>query len=231
MVGLHEHADGEVVISVAGLAGRRTDAALEVVADHPRAAADGALGDGTGGRRGVRRLACAAVTWKPSTSLSVPSQVSATTGSAHASTPSHLGDLDLDQRVADDADAVGVGDADGGVQEADLLDPGQAGHLAVAVEAVVRRVDRVAPHVALVGDHDRHARADVVALDDRRVPDPHAGHVGDRVVLAGLEGADDDAELARPHDSSALARWRWKRTEACRSSTCTRSSALWNPAT
>ena len=35
-------------------------------------------------------FACSAVTWKPSTSLSVPSQVSATTGRAHASTPSPI---------------------------------------------------------------------------------------------------------------------------------------------
>jgi hypothetical protein len=44
-------------------------------------------------------------------------------------------------------------------------------------------------------DHG-HAGADVVALDQRRVPDPDAGHVRDRVLIAGRQRADGDTEVA-----------------------------------
>ncbi len=56
-------------------------------------------------------------------------------------------------------------------------------------------------------DDDGHAGPDrpapdderPVALDERRVPDAHAGDVGDRVERAGLAAPDRDPEVARPH--------------------------------
>jgi hypothetical protein len=43
-----------------------------------------------------------------------------------------------------------------------------------------------------------HARADVLTLDQRGVPNPDPGDIGDRVPFAGRQGADGDAELPRP---------------------------------
>src|SRR5262249_52520647 len=37
-------------------------------------------------------------------------------------------------RVADDADAMGIGDQNGAFEETGLFDPGRAGHLAVAIQ-------------------------------------------------------------------------------------------------
>jgi hypothetical protein len=49
-----------------------------------------------------------------------------------------------------------------------------------------------------VGLDHRDARADGVALDQRRVPDSDSGNVGDRVPFAGWKGPDGDSELPRP---------------------------------
>jgi len=46
--------------------------------------------------------------------------------------------------------------------------------------------------------HHCHARADVLALDQRGVPDPDPGDIGDCVPFAGRQGADGNAELPRP---------------------------------
>jgi hypothetical protein len=42
-------------------------------------------------------------------------------------------DVISDQRIAHHADAMGVGDRDRRIDRAQFLDPGDAGHLAVAV--------------------------------------------------------------------------------------------------
>ena len=68
-------------------------------------------------------------------SLRSPSQVSATTGRQQWSASSRRSDAPLDQRVPHRADAVGVGDGNRIEQEPVVVDPGRAGHLAVAVEA------------------------------------------------------------------------------------------------
>ena len=47
-----------------------------------------------------------------------------------------------------------------------------------------------------------------VALDDRGVPDPHAGHVGDGVEGSRAAAPDGDAEVTRPHRSMLAARRR-----------------------
>ena len=97
--------------------------------------------------------------------------------------------------VAHDADAVGVRDRDGTREQAELAHELEPGHLAVAVEPVGRREER-----EVVEEHHRHARAHVVARDERGVADADAGDVGDRVERAGLQVADGDPELARSHE-------------------------------
>ena len=191
VVGLDEDSDDVV----AGPARGGADPALEVVADHPGAAADGALVDRTSRRGGVglARVVGGHVEAVDVVEVAVPRL------GDHGQRPRldagrQLLDLDRDQGVAHDPHAVGVRDGDRRVQQADLLEPRQPGHLAVAVEPVVRRVDRVAPHVPLVRHDDRHAGAHSVALEHRGVADADAGHVGDRIVRARLERADPDAE-------------------------------------
>ena len=185
VVGLHQHADRPLVISLADPSRRGPDAALEVVADHAGAAPDGPFSDRASGRGGVRRPRVGGGDVE-----AVDVVEGAVPGLGHdrerpgLDAVGQLLDLEGDECVADHAHAVGVGDRHGGVQQADLLEPGQAGHLAVAVEPVVGRIDGIAPHVAVVRHHDRDAGAHVVALDHGAVADPDAGHVGDRVVLA-----------------------------------------------
>ena len=72
--------------------------------------------------------------WNPLMPFSAPSYVSATTGrlqNGRLVEAFHLGD----QRVVDDADAVGVRDRDG-VEESGVANPFEPRHLAVAVERV-----------------------------------------------------------------------------------------------
>ena len=45
VVGLHQHADGPAAVLLGQDAGGRADASLELVADHPGAAADAPFGD------------------------------------------------------------------------------------------------------------------------------------------------------------------------------------------
>ena len=79
VVRLDEHADDVSRPRPRG----RPDAPFEAVADHPRAAADVPLGDGTVPAASSAARACSGRTRKPLTSLSTPSQVSATTGRLH----------------------------------------------------------------------------------------------------------------------------------------------------
>ena len=126
-----------------------------------------------------------------------------------------MGDRVGDQRVADHADAVGVGDRDRPAEQARLADPLEPGELAVAVEPVAAGEHRLGPDVALVGqDHGdagaHRSLADderAVALDQRRVPDAHAGDVGDGVVRPGLEAADTNAERSSGHAASTHGPW------------------------
>src|SRR5262249_9438826 len=67
--------------------------------------------------------------------------------------------------------------------------------------ALVRQDDRDAGAGGALADDQRP-----LARDKRRVPDPHARHVGDRVPAAGREPPDPDAEVARPR-AGALRRW------------------------
>ena len=48
-------------------------------------------------------------------------------------------------------------------------------------------------------DDDGHARPHVGSPDQRRVTDPHAPDVGDRIVRSRFELADPEAEISRAH--------------------------------
>jgi hypothetical protein len=50
---------------------------------------------------------------------------------------------------------------------------------------------------------DGDAGADVVALDERRMTDPNARDVSDRVQLPRVEVADLDPDVSRSHGSRA----------------------------
>ena len=123
-------------------------------------------------------------------------------------------ELPGDDGVAHHAHAVGVGDHDGGREEARLLEPGGAGHFAVAVEGEPSAEDGVGvgPSPGEDGGHPRPHRALAhhqlaLALDDRAVPDLDALDVGDGVLGAGsaVEGyaevAGPGLALGRPRES------------------------------
>ena len=79
-------------------------------------------------------------------------------------------DLPVDDGIAHDADAVGVGETDGTFQEAALLHPGGAGDLAVAVEGEPASANRVVVVFATRVD-DGDAGADGLAADDGGITD------------------------------------------------------------
>ena len=114
-----------------------------------------------------------------------------------------------DRRVAHDADAVRVGQEDRPFEEARLLDPGRARHLAVAVLREPAGEDGVVVGALAARQHDRHARAHrtlsdlelAVARDQRGVPDLDARDVGDRVVRA--RRCLRTARPGRAHEASA----------------------------
>jgi hypothetical protein len=105
-------------------------------------------------------------------------------------------DLRRDERVADDADGVRVREADRRAKGAALADPLEPGQLAVAVQTMGTREDGLDPRAFLMRLNDRDAGADALAFDQRRVPDPNARDVSDRVLGPGGEAADLDAQVA-----------------------------------
>ena len=207
VVRLDQHADRPL----SGAPRRRADAALELVADHARPAADVALGDRPVGRRRERRVQVLGVDVEAvdvveravvrlADHRQRPDRV------AHAVGPRGR----LDQRVAHHPDAVRVRDADRPAQHPGLPDPLEPGELAVAVEPMRPGEDRLGPDVAVVRDDGGDAGADrsrarpqrAVARDERRVPDADAGDVGDRVERPRLHATDADPELTSAHRRS-----------------------------
>ena len=181
------------------------DAAFEFVADHSCSAADIAFFDGAG-VRGVE---------------GVPGVFGMNVKSVDVVEPAVPGFGDNRQRppvafhirravfyfpgddgVADDADAVRVGDHHGSVEEAGIVDPGGAGHFAVAVEGEPGGEDGVVTGLA-AGMDGGDAGADgtfadyefAAAGDERGVADFDALDVCDRVVGAG-GAVERDAEIA-----------------------------------
>ena len=137
VVALDQDADG--VASSFSVEDARTgaDAAFEFVADHAGSAADVAFfdGAGVGDVEGVPSIFGLDVESVDVVEIAVPGF-----GDDGERPPVafHVGravfDLPRDHGVADHADAVGVGDHDGAVEEAGVVDPGGAGHFTVAVE-------------------------------------------------------------------------------------------------
>src|SRR3954451_1867056 len=208
VVRLDEHADREAASVVWDDPGGRPDAALELVADHPRPPADIALRDGSGRCRGQCRTK---VLGPDMEAVDVVEET--VVGLAHdrkrPMVRPGIGTLDRNghERVADDPDAVRVGDRHRARELAGLADPLETGHLAVAVQAVAARVHRFVPAVVGPRHDDRHSRPDrstshderSVALDDRGVADSNAGHVRDGVAGTRPSPADDDPKVADAH--------------------------------
>ena len=113
-----------------------------------------------------------------------------------------LRDFPLDDRVADDADAVRVGDRDRTFEQPALLHPRRPGHLAVAVEREPRGEHRIGVGLAArvhdgdAGAHRALADDELAAAGDQRgVADLDAGNVGDGVERA-RGAADRQLEIA-----------------------------------
>ena len=104
----------------------------------------------------------------------------------------------VDHRVGRLPDTERAREQDRRLELAELVQLGRSGDLAEAVSDVQRRGHAVGEQVPAVRQNRGHAGANVVALDHRRLPDAHAGDVGDRVEPAGREHARLDAEIARP---------------------------------
>jgi len=111
-------------------------------------------------------------------------------------------DLPGDDGVADYANAVGVGDHHGSVEEAGVFHPGCAGHLAIAVEGEPGGEDCVITGFAArmdgrdAGTHGTFADNELAfAGDERGVSDLDAANVGDGVVEAG-GAVEGDSEIA-----------------------------------
>ena len=143
-VGLEEHADGVAGAGVVHQPGRGAVTALELVAVHAGAAADGALLHRPGGGRlqgGQRRLLGDMVPVDV-VEVAVPGL------RRHRQQPG-VGEVGVvldrpgDDRGVGDPDRVGVGDGDRPGEAARLRDPGHAGHLPVAVLGEEARRDRV----------------------------------------------------------------------------------------
>ncbi len=113
-------------------------------------------------------------------------------------------DFPADDRVAHDAHAVGVRDGDRPLEQTAFLHPGRPGHLAVAVQREPGREHRIGIRLAPRmhdGDAGAHGALPLhqppAARDERRVPDLHAGDIGDGVEGA-RRAANRQSEFARP---------------------------------
>jgi hypothetical protein len=191
-VRLQEDADRVLGAVVRHQARGRARAALELVAVHAGAAADRALLDGAGAGRlkGRDDRLLGDVVAVDVVQVAVP-------GLGGDGQQPGLGhrrvvlDCPGDDAGVGDADGVRVRDGDRACERAGFGDPGDAGHLAVAVLGVEACGYRVAGAGAAAGVDGGDAGADTGALDQRDVADLDAGHVGDRVPAAGAAGERD----------------------------------------
>src|SRR5579863_3331754 len=205
VVTLHEDADGVAAGFGVEDAGGGADAAFEFVADHACAAADIAFFDGAGVSdvEGVPGVFGADV---ESVDVVEPAVPSFGDDGERPEITFHVRaavfDFPGDDGVADDADAVGIGDHDGAVEEAGVVDPGSPGHLAVAVEGEPGGEDGVVGSFA-AGMNGGDTGADGAGADDEfsfsgdegGVADFNAGNVGDGIVGTG-DAVEGNAEIA-----------------------------------
>ena len=130
-------------------------------------------------------------------SFRVPSFVSATTGLIERTlampgcSSSHS-----DHRVGRLPHAERAREENRRLQLAELAQLRDAGDLPEPVADVERRRHAIGEQIAAVRKDRRHAGANAVALDDRRLPHAHAGDIGDGVQFARREHARLDAQIA-----------------------------------
>ena len=118
-------------------------------------------------------------------SFSVPSFVSATTGLIDRTfCHPRLLEHPPDHRVRRLPHAERAGEQDRRLELAELSKLRHAGDLPEPVADVQRGGHAIGEQVAAVRQNRRHAGAHRVAFDHGRLPDAHAGDVGDRVELA-----------------------------------------------
>src|ERR1019366_1030763 len=205
VVALHEHADRVAARFRVEHARRGSYSSLEFVADHAGAAAYVAFfyGAGVRGIQGVEDVLGFHVESVDVVEIAVPGF------GHHGQGPPvafHVGLAALhfpgDDGVANQADAVRVGDHDGAVEEAGVFEPGSAGHLSVAVEGEPGAEDGVVrvPAPRMDGGDAGGDRAFTdfelaAAGDERGVSDFNAVDVGDGVVRPGST-VEGDAEVA-----------------------------------
>jgi hypothetical protein len=117
--------------------GTRTDAAFEFVANHAGAAANIAFFNGAGVRhiKSVPGILGFHMESVDVVEVAVPGFGDNGQGPPVAF---HIGGAMLnfpgDDRIAHHADAVGIGDHDGAIEESGIVDPGRASHFAIAVQ-------------------------------------------------------------------------------------------------
>jgi hypothetical protein len=175
--------------------------------DHAGAAADVALGDLTAGGAGERLEHVLRVDVHPVDVVQI-----AVVGFGHDGEgpmdPERcaVGHIGGHERVPHDADRMRIRDRDRRREHARLAHPLEAGHLAVAVQAMTAREERLVSDALVRNDRgdtgaDRALADDegTLAPDQRRVADAHALDVGDRVEWAGRELSDRESELSEPH--------------------------------
>src|ERR1700723_1278101 len=113
-------------------------------------------------------------------------------------------DAPLDHCVADDTDAVRVGDQNGPFEETGFFEPSRARHFAVAVERPPASEDGIVHGVFSAGKNGSDAGADgtftdlklAFARDERCVTDGDTGDVGNRVERA-RRAAEGNAYVSR----------------------------------
>jgi hypothetical protein len=198
VVRLHEHTDRVRRTSGRHATRRRPDAALELVADHPRAAADVAFSDGQAGVLGVGQRGAHVVSGEVERVDVVEEAVVRLAHDREA--PRRVGialDLLGDEGVAHQSDLVGVRDADRSAEQPGLVEPVRAGDLPVPVERVQAAVAQVGPLSAGTRADDRDAGpGDARRVpDDRRMADGDPGDVRDGVEWPGRSRTDGEAEI------------------------------------
>ena len=112
-------------------------------------------------------------------------------------------DAPLDDRIAHDSHTVGVGDHHRAFEKSRLFDPRGAGHLAIAVQRIPAREDRIVDALLAARQDGRHSGAHRAlpdhqlarTRDQRREADFDTSDIGDGVERAGC-AVERDAEIA-----------------------------------
>ena len=197
-VRLHEHADGPSAERRRQHARRRADSALPSERDRARPGADAPSATGPVDADVSAARTCSGVIGRDRMSFRVPSFVSATTGLIER-TFAIPGCSSSQPTIASAAfhthsvhvRRIGVSSSPSSrscVTPVILPKP---------LPDVERRRHAIGEQIAAVRENGRDAGAHGVALDDRRLPDAHAGDVGDGVELSRRKDAGLDAEVAR----------------------------------